>query len=176
MNLRLRAVEISDADLIYRWENTYELWGVSATRAPFSHYAVEQYVKTTQNEDVYSSKQIRFMIDVEDNGVVETVGCVDLFDLEPQHLRAGVGIFIEDGKYRRRRIALNALFWIENYALEILNLNQIFAHVSQDNSASISLFYKADYRQTAILKDWVRKGNQFLDVYVFQKKLSNKHK
>jgi diamine N-acetyltransferase len=102
MNIRLRAVEIGDADLIYRWENSYSLWGVSSTRAPFSHYAIEQYVKGTQNEDIYSSKQIRFMIDALDEGEVKTVGCVDLYDLEPQHSRAGVGIFVQEGDYRRR--------------------------------------------------------------------------
>lgn len=173
MNLRLRAVEISDADLIYKWENSYSLWGVSSTRAPFSHYAIEQYVKSTQNEDIYSVKQIRFMIDVEDDGVVKTVGCVDLYDLDPQHSRAGVGIFVEEGDYRRKHISLNALLWIENYALEILNLHQLFAHISQDNSSSIKLFNKASFTQTSVLKDWIRKENQFLDVLVFQKFLSS---
>ncbi|HBN04865.1 MAG TPA: GNAT family N-acetyltransferase [Bacteroidales bacterium] len=173
MNLRLRAVEISDADLIYKWENSYSLWGVSSTRAPFSHYAIEQYVKSTQNEDIYSVKQIRFMIDVEDDGVVKTVGCVDLYDLDPQHSRTGVGIFVEEGDYRRKHIALNSLLWIENYAFEILNLHQLFAHISQDNSSSINLFNKASYTQTSVLKDWIRKENQFLDVLVFQKFLSS---
>lgn len=171
MNIRLRAVEIGDADLIYRWENSYSLWGVSSTRAPFSHYAIEQYVKGTQNEDIYSSKQIRFMIDALDEGEVKTVGCVDLYDLEPQHSRAGVGIFVQEGDYRRRHIALNALQWIEKYAFEILNLHQLYAYVTQDNSSSIRLFYKASYFQSAVLKDWVRKENNFFDVLVFQKSL-----
>ncbi|MDD2530148.1 MAG: GNAT family protein [Bacteroidales bacterium] len=174
MNLRLRAVEISDADIIYKWENSYSLWGVSSTRAPFSHYAIEQYVKSTQNEDIYAVKQIRFMIDVDDDGTVKTVGCADLYDLEPQHSRAGVGIFVEEGDYRRRYIALNALAWIENYAFEILNLHQLFAHITQDNSISIKLFNKANYRQTSVLKDWIRKENQYLDVLVFQKVLTSK--
>lgn len=175
MNLRLRAVEISDADLIYKWENSYSLWGVSSTRAPFSHYAIEQYVKSTQNEDIYSVKQIRFMIDAEIDGDVMTVGCVDLYDLDPQHSRAGVGIFVEEGDYRRKQIALNSLLWIEKYAFEILNLHQLFAHITQDNSASINLFKKASFIQTSVLKDWIKKENQFLDVLVFQKFLSPKH-
>jgi len=84
MNIRLRAVELSDANLIYEWENSFSLWDVSSTRAPFSHYAIEEYVKNAQNDDIYSVKQIRFMIDIEENSEVRTVGCVDLFDLEPQ--------------------------------------------------------------------------------------------
>lgn len=169
MNLRLRAVEISDANLIYKWENSYSLWGVSATRAPFSHYAIEQYVKTTQNEDIYSSKQVRFMIDIDKDNKVETIGCVDLYELDPQHQRAGVAIFIQEGDYRRKHIALNSLNWISKYALEILNLHQLFAHVAQDNHASINLFTKAGYKHTASLKDWIKKSNEYIDVLVFQK-------
>ena len=32
MNIRLRAVELSDANLIYEWENSFPLWEVSSTR------------------------------------------------------------------------------------------------------------------------------------------------
>lgn len=174
MNLRLRAVEISDADLIYEWENTYSLWGVSSTRAPFSHYAIEQYVKSTQNEDIYSTKQVRFMIDVDKETRIQTVGCVDLYDLDPQHQRAGIGIFIHQGNHRRKYIAFNALLWIEKYALEILNLHQIYAYISEDNFASLNLFQKAGYKHTATLKEWIQKTDKYIDVLVFQKILINR--
>jgi len=169
MNLRLRAVEISDANLLYEWENTFSLWGVSSTRAPFSRYAIEDYVKNAQNDDIYSVKQMRFMIDCEENGVVETVGCVDLYDLEPQYLRAGVGIFIAEGGFRRKHIAYNSLQWIWNYATNILNLHQLYAYVTEDNVPSCNLFEKAEYEKTATLKNWIKKGNNYFDVFVYQK-------
>lgn len=172
MNLRLRAVELSDANLIYEWENTFSLWGVSATRAPFSLYAIENYVQNAQNDDIYSVKQMRLMIDIEDKGVVRTVGCVDLYDLEPQHLRAGVGIFIADGLFRRKNIAFNALEWVWNYARNILNLHQLYAYVTEDNMPSCKLFEKAGYKKTATLSNWIKKGDNYYDVFVYQKILN----
>ena len=175
MNIRLRAVELSDANLIYEWENTFPLWEVSSTRAPFSRYAIEEYVKNAQNDDIYSVKQMRFMIDIEDDGVIKTVGCADLFDLEPQHLRAGVGIFISAGDARRKHIALNSLEWVWNYATNILNLHQLYAHVAEDNIPSCNLFLKAGYKQTSILKQWLKRGNDYIDVIVYQKVMNINH-
>lgn len=173
MNIRLRAVELSDANLIYEWENSFSLWDVSSTRAPFSHYAIEEYVKNAQNDDIYSVKQIRFMIDIEENSEVRTVGCVDLFDLEPQHLRAGVGIFISEKDSRRKHIALNSLEWVWKYATKILNLNQLYVNVPEDNIPSCNLFLKAGYNKTAILKQWLKRGNEYIDVIVYQKTINN---
>ena len=172
MNLRLRAVELSDAERIYEWENTYSLWGVSATRAPFSRFAIESYVQNAQNDDIYSVKQMRLMIDIEVEGEVRTVGCVDLYDLEPQHSRAGVGIFIADGEFRRKNIAFKALEWVWNYARNILNLHQLYAYVTEDNMPSCKLFEKAGYKKTAVLNDWFKKGNNYNDVFVYQKTIT----
>ncbi|MCK9163308.1 MAG: GNAT family protein [Bacteroidales bacterium] len=169
MNLRLRAVELSDANLIYEWENTYSLWGVSSTRAPFSRYAIENYVQNAQNDDIFSVKQMRFMIDIEEGGRVYTIGCADLYDLEPQHLRAGVGIYIAEGEFRRKNVAFNSLEWIWNYAKNILNIHQLYAYITEDNIPSSNLFLKAGYQKTATLKNWMKKGDNYYDVFVYQK-------
>ena len=34
--VKLRAIEPEDVDLIYEWENDFELWNVSETLKPFS--------------------------------------------------------------------------------------------------------------------------------------------
>jgi diamine N-acetyltransferase len=37
-NVRLRALEPDDIDLLYDWENNMEIWHVSNTLEPFSKY------------------------------------------------------------------------------------------------------------------------------------------
>ena len=43
--IRLRAVEPEDADLMYVWENDCDVWAVSGTTEPFSHYQMQRFVE-----------------------------------------------------------------------------------------------------------------------------------
>lgn len=168
MDLRLRAVELSDIDRIFEWENDFSLWNIGSTRTPFSRYAIEDYVKSVQNYDIYTTKQIRFMIDIIENNDVITVGCVDLYDLEPDNLRAGVGVLI-DNKFRNMGYASMAIDKLWLYTRDILHLNQLFANIPDDNISSLRLFSKCGFKETAILRQWLRRGDGFIDVKLFQK-------
>lgn len=88
----LRAVEPEDLELLCRWENDPSLWTVSGTIEPFSHYSIEQFIQE-QQAGIYRCGQLRLMID---DTAGETIGAIDLFDFEPQHERAGVGILVYD--------------------------------------------------------------------------------
>ena len=41
-NLTLRALEPSDVDFFYEWENNEKLWHLSNTITPFSRFTLEQ--------------------------------------------------------------------------------------------------------------------------------------
>ena len=60
----LRALEPSDIDLLYQWENDKKIWQGSNTLVPFSRYILKQYIENSY-KDIYEMKQQRFMIDVE---------------------------------------------------------------------------------------------------------------
>src|SRR6185436_12887613 len=98
--IRLRALEPSDVDLLYQWENDASVWSVSGTLAPFSKFVLEQYLASS-HQDIYSNKQLRLMIDLsanneEDEPESRGIGCIDLFDFDPKNRKAGVGILIAD--------------------------------------------------------------------------------
>ena len=42
--IRLRALEPEDLEVLYRWENDSTLWEVGNTLAPFSRYALKRYI------------------------------------------------------------------------------------------------------------------------------------
>lgn len=165
--LKLRAVELSDIDLIYKWENDISLWNVGGNRGFYSRYAIEEFVKNTQNLDVFASCQVRNMVDVFEDGI-KTIGCVDLYEIDPQHNRAGVGIFIEK-EFRNKHYAQQTLMKMEQYAKTILNLHQVYAYVACDNVASIALFESQNYFSSAVLKQWIRKKEGYFDVKIYQK-------
>ena len=82
----LRAMELSDAELMYQWENDMSIWHLSNTLTPFSKFTLEQYVMNA-HQDIYTTKQLRLMIDLISER--ETIGSIDLFEFDPGHRRAG---------------------------------------------------------------------------------------
>jgi diamine N-acetyltransferase len=165
-NLQLRALEPADVDLLYKWENDTSVWHLSSTLAPFSRFALEQYVLNA-GDDIFASKQLRLMIDLLKAEPPETIGCIDMFDLDPVNLRAGIGIMILD-EYRGKGYASEALDLIIEYAFERLLLHQLYSNVTHDNKASLELFRKKNFQVAGLKKDWIRHEKKWTDEYLLQ--------
>jgi diamine N-acetyltransferase len=168
----LRAIETDDIDALYAWENNTEHWRVSNTQAPFSRHVLTQYIETA-HLDIYSVKQLRLIIaeHCDASGPLKdskAVGCIDLFDFDPNHLRAGVGILIADSNDRRKGHASEALALLINYCFEFLNLKQLYCNIAVDNESSILLFKKHGFEITGVKKNWIREGNSFKDELLLQ--------
>lgn len=88
---RLRALEPDDLDTMYRWENDTNIWRVSGTTAPFSRHSLMRLIDE-QRFDIYATRQQRLVIETTDTPQPAMAGAVDLFEFDPQNLRAGVGI------------------------------------------------------------------------------------
>ena len=97
----------------------------------------------------------------------DVVGIVDMFDFNPQHLRAEVGI-VTLNEHRRQGYALAALLQITDYALHVLHLHQLYAVVNLDNEASRCLFKKAGFIEAAQLKDWLYDGKNYHPAVLMQ--------
>ncbi|MBN2164867.1 MAG: GNAT family N-acetyltransferase [Marinilabiliaceae bacterium] len=163
----LRAVEPADIDLLYLWENQMEIWIVSNTITPFSKHQLERYVKLSAL-DVFQSKQLRLMIDYKESTTgSETVGMIDLYDFDPYHQRAGVGIMIHQ-KYRQRGIAVVALRCFVDYCFNTLSLHQLYCSISSDNKISQKLFENAGFKLIGIRKEWLKTALGFVDEYHYQ--------
>ncbi len=166
-NLLLRAPEPSDVDTIFRWENDMSIWHLSNTQTPYSRFAIEQYVLNTTN-DIYATKQLRLMVDWHSSGIdILTVGSIDLFDFDPFHKRAGIGILIDDS-YRKKGFAAEAIHLLIEYCFNTLNLHQVFCNIERGNEDSISLFTKAGFTSCGIKKDWLFRNDGWTDELMFQ--------
>lgn len=152
--IHLRALEPADIDLLYEWENDPAIWHLGNTFTPFSRFLLEQYLLTAQN-DIFSSKQLRLMIDLNHPGaLLPTIGSIDLFDFDPYHHRAGIGILIT-AEHRRKGYASEALGLLKNYAFTLLDLHQLYCNIDKDNNKSISLFNKQGFEKCGEKKDWL---------------------
>ena len=89
--LKLRALERDDLDLLFSVENNSTHWEVSDTLAPFSRDVLLRYLENA-HLDLYEAKQLRLVITRSSDKRV--VGLIDLYDFNPHHKRAGIGILI----------------------------------------------------------------------------------
>ena len=161
----LRALEPSDADLLYRWENNRDLWSVSFTQIPFSKFILEEFVNSA-HQDIYTNKQLRLMVNHISSQ--ETIGIVDLFEFDSQHLRCGVGIYINEA-YRANGFAHECVALIKDYCFKTLLLKQLYVHVNESNTASFSLFEKAGFEKSGLKKCWNKIGlNTYENVWFMQ--------
>lgn len=162
--VKMRALEPEDVTLLYQWENDEEVWTISNTLKPFSKYTLKQFVAAS-SADIYESRQWRLMVD--DLATQKTVGVVDVFEFDPLHSRAGVGVLIQK-EFRNRGFAEESLLLVRDYLFQRLNLHQIYCNVMAENIASLSLFQKIGFEIAGLKKDWIYTKEGWKDEYILQ--------
>ncbi len=150
--IKLRAPEPEDLEQLYQWENDSDFWDIGDANEPLSRYSIKEYIAYS-NKDIYEKRQQRLMI--ESKADRATVGCIDLYNFEPIHQRAGIGILV-DKNFQKRSFAFEALSLLKQYAHSYLHLHQLYCYVPTDNTASIRLFTKAKFEECGLLKDWIK--------------------
>lgn len=161
----LRAVEPEDADIIFEWENNTDNWAVSNTLVPFSHHTITQYALNA-NQDIFEARQLRLMVVERQSNIV--VGAVDLYDFDPFHQRAGVGVLINSPEHRRHGFAFQAIELLKKYAFDYLHLKQLYCGIGASNQQSILLFEKLEFQFSGVRKAWLRTSKGWEDEHFYQ--------
>ena len=168
--VRLRTVEPADAELLYAWENDPAVWAVSGTTEPFSREQIERFIeRQLEGGDLLRTGQLRLMIEVSERS--RTIGTLDLFEYDPLHGRAGLGILIYDAEQRGRGYAADAVETLCRYAREGWRMHQLWCNVGADNAASLGLFRKLGFREVGTKRDWLWTPDGYRDEVLFQKLL-----
>ena len=161
----LRALEPEDLEFLYTLENNEAVWAVSNTITPYSGFILKQYLENS-HKDIYEVKQLRLVISGYHN---EKYGFIDIFDFDPKNKRAGVGVIIADEQHRNKGMAGEALQLIINYAFTHLGVHQLYANISEDNTASIKLFSSLEFENTGIKKEWNFVSGTYKNEMLYQK-------
>jgi len=166
-NIKLRAVELEDINLLYKWENDTQLWNVSNTITPFSKYILQKYVENS-HLDIYQTKELKLMIDVKvSENNFKTVGILDIFDFDPFNKRAGIGIMIHKNE-RDKKYATESLKIVIEYAFNYLKIHQLYCNISENNEHSLRLFKNNNFEITGEKKDWKFTKNKYEKIYFLQ--------
>lgn len=148
--LKLRALEPDDADMMYEAESDEAAWRYSDYLAPMSLEMLRHYA-LTYDADPIRSGQLRLIIDLD----ATSVGILDLFDISPRHLRADTGLYLLPG-FRGKGLGIRALELAKEYCRTRLGLHQLTASVASRNSAALHCFKKAGFSSTGTRPDWLR--------------------
>ena len=163
--IHLRAMEPADIDAIYRWENDPNIWVYSAVHQPFSRYTLEKFIEEQSQSDIYTERQLRLMAE---NTEGQSVGCIDIYDFDPYHKRAAIGV-LTDNKMRGKGYGGMMLKEVESFAKEHIGIHQLYCTVCTCNTQSIKLFKSAGYNEAGVMKDWIFDNGSWVDALVLQK-------
>jgi diamine N-acetyltransferase len=163
--IKLRAVEPEDLELFYEWENDNDYWIISNTMTPFSKYTLKRYIENS-HKNIYEAGQLRLMI--EHIKTRKTIGTIDLFDFDPYHRRAGIGVLIADKASLRKGYATMALTCLIDYCFRTLLLHQLFCNILENNNESIDLFRNLGFTEIGRKKDWILTNNGYISEIMFQ--------
>ncbi len=162
----LRALEPSDVDCIYLWENTPGMWRHGFAPAPLSRHMIWEYVQNYEADPLLAG-QLRLMVEVDG----EAAGAVDLYDVDRLNRRAMVGIMVAP-RWRGQGVAKAALGHLGRYCSDVLGLNQLAAVAEEGNEASRRLFLSAGYSECGFMRQWFRRGRDYAAGVLFQLILS----
>ena len=162
--IALRALEPTDLDTLYRWENDTALWTVSDTVAPYSREALWHYLEQYTG-DIYAQRQLRLMITLAQDGT--PIGTVDFLNFDPLNNRAELGLFIA-AEWRGKGLGRHALDLLTAYAREHIGLRQLYVFIALDNIVCLNMFEDYGYRRAGILNSWVKRGTTYHDVALLQ--------
>ncbi len=163
--ISLRSLEPEDLELLYEWENNSIYWIISNTVTPFSKYTLKRYMENS-HKSIYETGQLRLMIDLIPEK--KTIGTIDIFDFDPFHKRAGLGILIADESERRKGYASMALKCLIDYCFTTLQLHQLYCNILANNCESMDLFRKQGFVESGIKKDWIKISDGYLAEHMFQ--------
>lgn len=160
----LRALESTDLDFLFEVENNEEFWEMSHTIAPYSKHILKKYIANA-HLDIYEAKQLRLTICLKDDTLI---GFIDIFDFNPLHLRAGLGIVINT-PFQGEGYAKEAIALACNYCFTILKLHQLYVNISVNNIKSVNLFKSQGFELIGTKKQWNLMQNGFTDELMLQK-------
>ena len=122
-------------------------------------------------------EHLRWLADMEARGdrhefiIVErasgrSVGTIGLSRIDLVNRRAEYGVLIGEPDARGKGLAAEASRLLLAYAFGTLGLRRVYLHVLARNADALRLYRRVGFQPEGVLRQHVRKGDEFLDVAV----------
>lgn len=160
--LKLRALEESDLNLLYEWENDSNNWLYTSTLMPFSKHTLLEYIRNCQT-DIFSQETLKLIIELADGTVV---GTLDVYNIDHFNGRAELGVFV-DSKYRGNGYAAMAYNLFKDYAFGYLGWVNLYSIVPETNSPMHAVMHRTGFISSGTLKKWIKVSREYEDAVIY---------
>lgn len=148
----LRALEPEDYKTSIKWRQNNLIWqNVGGVK----YYVSESCEKQWVEKAIADSTAIRLAVCLKENDTY--IGNVYITDINP-HFRSGNSqVLIGDTDYWGQGYAREAYLQLLDYAFNERGLHRVFAHILEDNIASIKMHSKCGFKTEGVLRESVFK-------------------
>ena len=161
-NILLRAIEITDAELLKRLINDPDVENyILGHSFPVSEHEQIDWIKSLKPQ----KDTLRVVIETTEKK--KAIGLVVLSNIDYKNATAGIHIKIDSDSGKGKGYGTDAINTMVNYAFDELRLHCIYANILSYNIASLNLFTKCGFQKEAILKKRIYKKGKFFDINVF---------
>ena len=161
LKVRLRGLELIDAETIHKNWNSLELRTYLASRVPNSVEEEREFIKST-----WSSKRTGNLTlgieTLEEKKLIGTIGFGRLWSLSSGSAEVGIAIWEPD--QRSKGYGSEALYLLSFYAFEVLGLHRLQLHVVGFNKRAIATYKKLGYKEVGTLREAEFIYNKFQDM------------
>lgn len=165
-DIKFRAIEPADAELLYIWENDPGLWPEGRVCRPMSLFALKSYAASV-SDNPFADGQLRLVVCRASDGIA--IGIADLFEISAKDGNAEAGIFVAPS-FRGQGYAASIIEKLCEYAGEkCLHLHTLCAKIAETNTPSRKAFEKAGFKREGSLKSWLHIGRGRCDMLIYQK-------
>jgi diamine N-acetyltransferase len=152
----LTPFEKEDAVLYRTWVNTPEIMQYLDRISPVTASDHEQWYSSLLNHPAVILFAIRYQ--------QALIGCVWLYDIHYRHRKAEVRILIGPHEAHNKKLGLDTLLTLSDFAFAQLNLHKLYAYVLENNPRALKCFQNAGFREEGRLRAECYQNNHYLDV------------
>lgn len=155
LRLRLRPITEADTDAVVRWRNSPS---VKAGLFGQADLTPEEHLRWLHAK-VMPGLCHQFIIELLESGAA--VGTLLIKNIEPEHGRAELGIFIGEASARGRGYGSEAIALATGFAFKDLKLHRLQLQVLADNVQALACYRKAGFVEEGRLREaYLRDGRR----------------
>lgn len=153
--VRLRALEPSDLEALWRWQND---WATQQAGDPAPELAVSREAVTRMFGP--ESGLTTYMIETLDGRVIGNCG---YFGYSGRNRNCTVGIWIGEADARGKGYGTEAMQLLLSYLFRQMGLHRVALGVVADNAAAIASYHKCGFREEGRDRDAVFRDGGWID-------------
>ena len=156
--IHLRPLLLEDTDMIIRWRNSDFVRNCFIYQQDFTHAGHLRWF----GEQIFTGKVIQFI--VVENGTEKPLGSVYLRDIDREHSKAELGIFLSSVNVCGKGIGTESVRLLVRYAFHGVGLHRVYLRVFADNGRAIAAYQRAGFQIEARLRDSVCIQGEYRDI------------